>query len=79
MLTALSIAVLYALLSPALSQLPTDAVLRLNKGVLSDGECDSRILGLRCCAAQRGQRGRGVALGQRSLRVACIPPPQIES
>lgn len=52
MLTALSIAVLCALLSPALSQLPTDAVLRLNKGVLSDGECDSRILGLRCCAAQ---------------------------
>ncbi|NXJ16592.1 BPIB4 protein, partial [Odontophorus gujanensis] len=38
MLPALSIAVLYALLSPALSQLPTDAVLRLNKGVLSDGE-----------------------------------------
>ncbi|POI26853.1 hypothetical protein CIB84_009395, partial [Bambusicola thoracicus] len=36
MLTALSIAVLYALLNPALSQLPTDAVLRLNKGVLSD-------------------------------------------
>ncbi|NXI62587.1 BPIB4 protein, partial [Anseranas semipalmata] len=36
MQTALSIAVLYGLLTPSLSQPPTDAVLRLNKGVLSD-------------------------------------------
>lgn len=38
MQTALSIAVVYALLTPTLGQPPTDAVLRLNKGVLSDGE-----------------------------------------
>lgn len=38
MRTALSIAVVYALLTLTLGQPPTDAVLRLNKGVLSDGE-----------------------------------------
>lgn len=48
MRTALSVAVLYALLTPTLGQAPTDAVLRLSKGVLSDGEltCPNQPLSL---------------------------------
>lgn len=41
---ALGIALLYALLTPSLSQ-PKDAVLRLNKGVLSDGESLCLLVG----------------------------------
>ncbi|XP_027328616.3 BPI fold-containing family B member 4 [Anas platyrhynchos] len=58
MQTALSIAVVYALLTPTLGQPPTDAVLRLNKGVLSDALAGS----LRQGSALRGALGE-VPLG----------------
>ncbi|XP_040432120.1 BPI fold-containing family B member 4 isoform X2 [Cygnus olor] len=58
MRAALSIAVLYALLTPTLGQAPTDAVLRLNKGVLSDALAGS----LRQGSALRGALGE-VPLG----------------
>uniref|UniRef100_A0A493TMJ3 BPI fold containing family B member 4 n=2 Tax=Anas platyrhynchos platyrhynchos TaxID=8840 RepID=A0A493TMJ3_ANAPP len=57
MQTALSIAVVYALLTPTLGQPPTDAVLRLNKGVLSDALAGS---------LQQGSALRG-ALGEVPL------------
>ncbi|NXK48537.1 BPIB4 protein, partial [Chauna torquata] len=63
MQTALSIAVLYALLTPSLSQPPKDAVLRLSKGVLSDGLLGTAgILG-----GPGGLLGRGGLLGSGGL------------
>ncbi|NXL89817.1 BPIB4 protein, partial [Alectura lathami] len=61
---ALSITVLCALLTPSLSQLPTDAVLRLNKGVLSDAAGDVPREGLPAGGAQ----GAGGLLGDGGLQ-----------
>ena len=87
---ALGIALLYALLTPSLTQ-PKDAVLRLSKGVLSDGESLCLLVvgpwetgtnggpwGLmhlyQHSPISRGREGNGTRKG-KSRRLACKPPP----
>ncbi|NWS74144.1 BPIB4 protein, partial [Crotophaga sulcirostris] len=59
---ALGIALLYVLLTPSLCQ-PQDAVLRLNKGILSDGEVDGGALGQGGLLGDRGLLGTAGILG----------------